>query len=144
MVSERVIAGGEEAGGIGVQDYIPERDGTLAGLLLIEMMVYEKKNLKQLLDDMEKKYGRYYYLRADVALGRKKFDMDKVKSIKTLLGKKVVDIKDYDGVKLICEDQSWLMFRPSGTEPLVRAYSEATTLKRSQQLIQYGEALLKK
>ena len=60
MVSESIVAGGEEAGGIGVQDYIPERDGTLAGLLLLEMMVYEKKNIKQLLHDMEKEFGRYY------------------------------------------------------------------------------------
>lgn len=144
MVSERVIAGGEEAGGMGVQDYIPERDGTLAGLLLLEMMVKEKKNIKQILDDMEKEFGRYYYLRADVPLGKKKFDLKKVKAIKSLLGKKVVALKDYDGVKLICEDESWLMFRPSGTEPLVRAYAESTSLKQSQALIQYGERLLKR
>src|SRR5690606_9174326 len=78
MVTERIIAGGEEAGGIGVQDYIPERDGTLAGLLLLEMMVYQKKNIKELLDEMEKEFGRYYYERADLPLGDGKYNPAKV------------------------------------------------------------------
>ncbi|HNV23597.1 MAG TPA: phosphoglucomutase/phosphomannomutase family protein [Candidatus Omnitrophota bacterium] len=143
MVSEEIIAGGEEAGGIGVQDYIPERDGTLAGLLLLEMMVFQKKNIKKLLDDMEKEFGRYYYERADLALGDGKYDPEKIKQVKELLGKKVVEIKDFDGVKLICEDQSWLMLRPSGTEPLVRAYSESKSLKKSKDLLKIGEGLLK-
>lgn len=143
MVNESIVAGGEEAGGIGVQDYIPERDGTLAGLLLLEMMVYEKKNIKKLLADMERKYGRYYYERADLDLRGRTFSMEKVKALKTILGKRVVEVKDYDGVKLICEDESWLMLRPSGTEPLVRAYSEAKSLKKAKELIKIGESLLK-
>lgn len=144
MVSKRIVAGGEEAGGIGVQDNIPERDGMLAGLLLLEMMAYEKKNIKQLLGDMEKKYGRYYYERSDLDLRGRNFNVKKFKTIKTLLGKKVVKITDFDGVKLICEDESWLMLRPSGTEPLVRAYSEAKSLKKAKELIKVGEGLLKK
>jgi len=139
MVSERVIAGGEEAGGVGVQDYIPERDGSLAGLLLVEMMVYNKKNLKQLLAEMEKEFGRYYYLRSDAHLGDKPADLSKFKAVSAILGKKVVDRKDYDGLKLICEDESWVMWRPSGTEPLVRVYAEAKSLKRAQELIKFGE-----
>ncbi|MBZ0166020.1 MAG: phosphoglucomutase/phosphomannomutase family protein, partial [Candidatus Omnitrophica bacterium] len=142
MVTQRIIAGGEEAGGIGVQDYIPERDGTLAGLLLLEMMVYEDKNIKELLTDMEKEFGRYYYERSDLDLSGHKFSMQKFKKLKTLLGKKVVEVKDYDGIKLICEDESWLMLRPSGTEPLVRAYAEAKSLKQAKDLIKVGEKLL--
>jgi len=143
MISESIVAGGEEAGGIGVQDYIPERDGTLAGLLLLEMMVYEQKNIKELLDDMENKYGRYYYERSDLNLCGRSFDIEKFKAIKTLLDKKVIQVSDYDGVKLICEDESWLMLRPSGTEPLVRAYSEAKSLDQAKALIKVGEDLLK-
>lgn len=142
MITERIIAGGEEAGGMGVQDYIPERDGTLAGLLLLEMMVCEKKNIKQILQDMEREFGRYYYERGDIPLGNMKFVAKKFTNIKSLLGKKVVEVKDWDGVKLICEDESWLMFRPSGTEPLVRAYSEAKSLKRAKGLISQGIKLL--
>lgn len=143
MTSENILIGGEEAGGIGFKNYIPERDGTLAGLLLLEMMVYRKKNLKQLIDEMEKEFGRYYYVRADLALGKKPFDPDKMKSTKRLLGQKVIEFKDYDGVKLICEDESWLMFRPSGTEPLVRVYAEAKSQNRARQLIKLGEKFLR-
>jgi phosphomannomutase len=57
------------------------------------------------------------------------------------LSKKVVEMKDFDGVKLICEDESWLMFRPSGTEPLVRVYAEAKSLARAKQLLKFGHSL---
>ncbi len=145
MVSENIVAGGEEAGGMGFQDYIPERDGTLAGLLLLEMMVYQKKNIKKIITEMEKEFGHYYYQRRDVKIKEgKQFDLDKFKSMSRLLGKKVVEVKDFDGVKLICEDESWLMLRPSGTEPLVRVYSEAKSLARAKQLIVLGEKLLKR
>ena len=69
------------------------------------------------------------------SLGRKVFDIDKIKSIKRLLGKPVIDRKDYDGVKLICDDESWLMFRPSGTEPLVRVYAEARSLSKAKKIL---------
>ncbi|MDZ4242426.1 MAG: phosphoglucomutase/phosphomannomutase family protein, partial [Candidatus Omnitrophota bacterium] len=144
MVSQNIVAGGEEAGGMGLQDYIPERDGTLAGLLLLEMMVYQKKNIKKIVDEMEREFGRYYYQRFDLKLrGGQTFNLEQLKQTKELLGKKVVQVKDFDGVKLICEDESWLMLRPSGTEPLVRAYSESKSLARAKALIKYGEALLK-
>lgn len=143
MISERIIAGGEEAGGMGVQDYIPERDGTLAGLLLVEMMVYQKKNIKQIIDEMEKEFGRYYYQKSEIKLGESKFNDERFRSLKELEGKRVVQVKDFDGVKLICEDESWLMLRLSGTEPIVRAYSEAKSLKRAKELVKYGEKLLK-
>ena len=143
MAKEKIVAGGEEAGGMGLPDYIPERDGTLAGLLLLEMMVYQKKNIKKIIDGMEKEFGKYYYERFDLKLeGQASFDVNQLRTLKELLGKKVVGIKDFDGVKLICEDESWLMLRPSGTEPLVRAYSESKSLARAKQLIKYGQALL--
>jgi len=144
MINEDILVGGEEAGGMGFKNYIPERDGTLAGLLLLEMMVYQRKNLKKLVDEMEKEFGRYYYVRSDLALGNKAFNPEKIKSTKRLLGKKVVDVKTYDGVKLICEDESWLMFRPSGTEPLIRVYAEAKSLSKAKKLVSLGELVIKK
>ncbi len=142
MITQKIVAGGEEAGGMGLPNFIPERDGSLAGLLLLEMMVYQKKNMKQLLADMEKEFGAYYYERLDLTIDRKACDLDKIKTIPQLLGKKVVKLQDWDGVKLTCEDESWLMFRPSGTEPLVRIYSEAKSLKKAKDLIHLGRKIL--
>jgi alpha-D-glucose phosphate-specific phosphoglucomutase len=144
MISKNIVAGGEEAGGIGVQDYIPERDGTLAGLLLVEMMAYEKKDIKQILKGVEKEFGRYYYQRSDLPVTVNKAVMRKFGNLKTLLGKKVVAKMDHDGIRLTCEDESWLMLRPSGTEPLVRAYSESKSKKRSIELIGFGKKFLKR
>jgi alpha-D-glucose phosphate-specific phosphoglucomutase len=138
MISEKIVAGGEEAGGMGLPNYIPERDGTLAGLLILEMMVYNKRNFRQLVEDMEREFGRYYYERLDYKMDAKKVDLNKLKTITSVLGHKVIDVKDYDGVKLTCDNEDWLMFRPSGTEPLVRVYSEAKSLKRARDILEFG------
>ncbi len=141
METEDILAGGEEAGGMGVKGYIPERDGSMAGLLLLEMMAYRNKNILEILNETEKKFGKYYYLRQDLHL---KHRVEPAKDIlpAELLGKKVVEVKDFDGIKLICEDQSWLMFRGSGTEPIMRIYAEARSLLRARKLLEYGKELL--
>jgi phosphomannomutase len=143
METEDIVAGGEEAGGMGVKGYIPERDGTMAGLLLIEMMVYRNKNILKILDETEKQFGKFYYVRQDFHI-EKRVEPKKENLPKELLGKKVVDIKDYDGIKLVCEDQSWLMFRGSGTEPIMRTYAEAKNLKQAKQLLALGKDIILK
>ncbi|NLE64766.1 MAG: phosphoglucomutase/phosphomannomutase family protein [Elusimicrobia bacterium] len=143
MLTKDIIAGGEEAGGMGLPNYIPERDGILAGLLLLEMMVYEKKNMARILADVEKKYGRYFYDKTHITLKEKVKTLDPVKQIKEVLGKKVVGIKDYDGVKLELEDTSWIMVRASGTEPILRAYAESKSAKRTKELLEYALGLAK-
>jgi alpha-D-glucose phosphate-specific phosphoglucomutase len=140
MVKEDILTGGEEAGGMGVKGYIPERDGTVAGLLLIEMMAYRNKNILEILNEMEKKFGRYYYLRQDLQLD-KPVSLNKEDMPQELLGKKVVEVKDYDGLKLISSDESWLMFRASGTEPIMRVYAESKSLKQSKELIELGRKM---
>jgi len=141
MVKNDILTGGEEAGGMGVKNYIPERDGSLAGLLLIEMMVYRNKNMLKILNEMEKQFGKYYYLRDDLKL-QHRVEVKKEDLPAEVLGKKVVDIKDYDGLKLICEDESWLMFRGSGTEPIMRLYSEARSLERAKKLLALGRKMI--
>jgi len=136
-----IVVGGEEAGGMGVKGYIPERDGTVAGLLLIEMMVYRNKNISKILNEAEREFGRYYYLRDDLHLS-KRVEPKKESLPCELLGEKVVEIKDFDGIKLICADESWLMFRGSGTEPIMRIYSEAKSLRQSQELLALGRKLI--
>jgi len=143
MLTKDIIAGGEEAGGMGLPNYIPERDGILAGLLLLEMMVYEKKNIKKILDEVEQTYGRYFYDKTAISLSRKVESLDSVKAIKEVLGQQVVGMKDYDGVKLDLADDSWIMVRASGTEPILRAYAESKSAKRTKQLLNYALELAK-
>ena len=102
MINENILVGGEEAGGMGFKDYIPERDGSLAGLLLLEMMAQRKKQISRILKDMEKEFGRYYYVKDSLELKDLNVDIHEFKGIKELLGKEVVEVKDSDGVKLIC------------------------------------------
>jgi phosphomannomutase len=142
METQDIVTGGEEAGGMGVKGYIPERDGTVAGLLLLEMMVYRNRNILKILNETEKQFGRYSYLRSDLRLGRQ-IELKKEGLPKELLGKRIVQVKDYDGIKLICEDESWLMFRVSGTEPIIRLYSEAKSLNRAKKLLELGEKLIR-
>ena len=143
METEDIIAGGEEAGGMGVKGYIPERDGSMAGLLLIEMMASRNKNMLKILNETEKQFGKYYYVRSDLHLD-KRVEPKKDNLPKVLLGKKVVEVKVYDGIKLICEDQSWLMFRGSGTEPIMRIYAEAKTLSQANKLLDLGKRVILK
>ena len=143
MEKEDILCGGEEAGGMGVKGYIPERDGTVAGLLLLEMMAYRNKPMIDILQDMERQFGRYYYLRDDLRLEHR-VEPKREDLPDELAGKKVVEVRDYDGIKLICEDESWLMFRASGTEALTRLYSEAKTLKRSRELLSLGARIIHK
>ena len=99
---------------------------------------------------MEREFGRYYYLREDSHLhkfgpkARHSLNnkIERFKLRKQLLGREVVQVKDFDGVKLVCDDESWLMLRCSGTEPLVRVYSEAKSLARAKQLLDFGKRLI--
>lgn len=141
MEKEDIVAGGEEAGGMGVKGYIPERDGSMAGLLLLEMMAYRNQPIAEILKSVEKQFGRYYYLRRDLEL-TKPINLRKENLPQEILGKKVVQVKDYDGIKLICEDESWLMFRASGTEALMRLYSESKNLKTAKELLKTGEEII--
>lgn len=141
MENEDIVAGGEEAGGMGFKGYIPERDGTVSGLLLLEMMAYRNCNILKILNETEKNFGRYYYLREDLQLQRR-LEPKKEELPNELLGKKIIQIKDYDGIKLICEDESWLMFRGSGTEPIVRVYAESKSLTKSKKLLELGKRII--
>lgn len=141
METEDIVAGGEEAGGMGVKGYIPERDGSMAGLLLIEMMSCRNKNILKILNETEKRFGKFYYVRMDLHLERR-VEPKKEDLPKELLGKKVIEVKDYDGLKLVCEDKSWLMFRGSGTEPIMRIYAEARSITQAKKLLDLGEKII--
>lgn len=144
METNNILVGGEEAGGMGFKGYVPERDGTLAGILLLEMMAYRNKPMHKILEEMENKFGRYYYLREDLKVPNLKVRIEDFKKIKSILGRKVIEIKDYDGIKLICNDGSWLMFRGSGTEPIMRVYAESKSLSETKKILAFGRYLILK
>ncbi len=144
MIKQEILAGGEEAGGMGVKDFVPERDGSLAGLLLAEMMVMRRKSIKHIVDEMESNFGRYYYQRRDLSIARTGLVVKPKDFPASLLGKKIVEFKTYDGIKAITSDESWLMIRASGTEPMVRVYSESKSLKKAIDLLDVGEKIINK
>lgn len=147
MYKENILIGGEESGGIGFCGYIPERDGILSALLLMEMLSYRKKSIDAIMSDMERRYGRFYYCRIDMRCPVKKaislINRLKLNPPRTIAGKRVVRFKIYDGIKFILEDSSWLLLRSSGTEPLIRIYAEARSKKAARILLIKGEEIIK-
>ncbi len=133
-----VCIGGEEAGGIGFKGYIPERDGSAAFLLLLEMIVSEGKKFDTILANFYKKYGRYYYSRTAIPIKSIRKSLSDMKLPTSLLGKKIERVNTLDGIKLIARD-CWLMFRKSGTEPIVRVYAESKSRKEAEKLVALGK-----
>ena len=142
LFKERLICiGGEEAGGIGFKGYIPERDGTASLLMVLEMIAYQGIAFSTLISTLRKKYGRWHYMRTSLPLRRVSKNLDQLKLPSLLLGKKIERVNRMDGVKLITKN-SWLMFRRSGTEPIVRVYAEAKTRHETERLLAVGKRLV--
>jgi phosphomannomutase len=133
MMETDAVLGGEESGGFAVKGHIPERDGILVGLLFADMMVKLGQPLSQILAGLEKRVGPHAYARHDIHLNRDTYDQDRKRILHTLethepsdvAGVKVERIRSDDGFKFYLADGSWVLLRASGTEPLVRIYSEA-------------------
>jgi len=138
MLEEDILIGGEESGGIGLKNYIPERDGVLLGFLLIEMVAAYGRTLGQLIDELMGELGWFYYAREDLNLATdKKEGLMKILADKppSKLGQlEIVSSNLTDGCKLYLSD-GWVMLRASGTEPIVRIYAEANEPKRLHQII---------
>ncbi len=148
MLKGNVLLGFEESGGIGYPGHIPERDGILSGLMLLEMLATEKASLEKLLTRLEKDYGPHCYARIDTHFPLEKrqalMDFCKRNPPGALLKSPLKEMKSYDGVKFIAEDGSWLMLRGSGTEPILRIYTEARSAKDAERLLNDGVALTKR
>jgi phosphomannomutase len=142
MLKGDYVLGAEESGGIGFPGHIPERDGILAGLMLLELLATEKKSINKLLAGLEKKYGPHRYARIDTHFPLEKrgalMEFCKNSPPAKLLRSPLRDVKSYDGVKFIAEDGSWLMLRGSGTEPILRIYAEAPSDAAAERLLEEG------
>ncbi|OGT98657.1 MAG: phosphoesterase, partial [Geobacteraceae bacterium GWB2_52_12] len=139
MLKRDILMGGEESGGLGVKGHIPERDGILLGLLLLEAIAVSGKGLRQLLDETMDEIGYFYYQRVD----RRIEDVAKEQLIARLRsdpptvidGQRVVATNFSDGFKFIFENGDWLLIRPSGTEPVLRLYSEAGSQEQVERFL---------
>lgn len=135
MMETGAVLGGEESGGFAIRGHIPERDGILVGLCFADMMVRTGRTVSQLLTDLEAKVGPHAYARHDIHLPRETYDQDRQRILtalrehepKVIAGIDVERVRDDDGIKFYLKDGSWVLLRTSGTEPLIRVYSEATT-----------------
>ncbi len=146
MLAENVVMGGEESGGMSIQGHIPEGDGVLMGLLLLEVIADAQKPLSHLVDDLLTEYGPAQYARTDLRLSK---PVAKDKLVRQLAdtapdaisGVGLAQVQTTDGIKYYLDDGSWLLIRPSGTEPVLRVYAEAPNDERVQALLEFGESV---
>jgi phosphomannomutase len=145
MLDHDILMGGEESGGLGVKGHIPERDGILMGLLLLEAMAMSGKGVRQLLDETMDEIGHFYYQRLDlpIELAAKERLIAKLQGggITTIAGRPVATENFKDGFKYIFADGDWLLIRPSGTEPVLRLYSEAQETTSVTELLAAGREI---
>jgi phosphomannomutase len=147
IANETILMGGEESGGYGYGNYLPERDGILNSLMIIEMLAELKLPLSRILGEVEKKYGSSSYLRTDFrnpGIPKNEFVETMKQQVPVrIAGLKVTRIKDYDGIEFILEDDSWLLLRPSGTEPVIRVYAESPASDKTRRIIAWGNRKVK-
>ena len=141
-----VIFGGEESGGYGIPEYLPERDGIFSALNILEYLFLEEKSLSEVIEEIFKEFGEAHYGRVDLKVeerAKEKIEELKKEPPQVIRNYKVREVKTIDGVKFVLEDDSWLLMRPSGTEPLVRIYAEAPSREKVSELLEAGKELLK-
>jgi phosphomannomutase len=135
--ADKIVIGGEESAGLSIRHHVPEKDGILAGLLCCEMVARRGKPLRRQLQDLFAKVGSFYPRRQNFRLTpevKAKFTEKLRQNPSDFFGRKVKEIVRTDGLKLICEDGSWVCYRLSETEPVVRVYSEAGSEQDLQKL----------
>jgi phosphoglucomutase len=137
----RIVIGGEESAGLSIRGHVPEKDGILACLLITEMLASRGKSLKNQLNDLFSKVGAVYNRRLNVKLDpaisarvKQKIASD----VHEFHGRRVVEQNRLDGLELLFDDGSWVLMRPSGTEPVVRFYAESASIADLEKLLEYG------
>jgi len=141
------VLGGEESGGLSIRGHVPEKDGILACLLMVELAAYAKKPLIQVRDALFKELGAFHNLRLNFELSGVKMAKDlrdrlTQKPPLNIAGTSVWRIDHADGFKFILKDGRWMGMRLSGTEPVVRLYAEAFDKKGLQALVNDGKKII--
>lgn len=145
MLQKNILIGAEESGGIGLQGHIPERDGILSSLLLAEAVITAGRAPSEIVRDIQREFGEFFFGRIDVKIAVAK-GLGFVEVLGwcppvAVAGHLISGVETLDGTKLLFEDESWLLFRQSGTEPLLRIYAEATSLNKKDSLLQAGKLM---
>ncbi len=141
MIETKALIGGEESGGYAFHGHVPERDGILAGLYILDMMVRLERKPSELIDLLFEKVGAHFYDRIDTPFqGERQDKIDKIMAAnpEKIGGLKVTDFITIDGYQFLLEDGGWLLIRFSGTEPIIRVYCETTHEDKVQDILQDG------
>ena len=145
MMAENGLIGGEESGGYGFRGHLPERDGILAGLYFLDLMIKTGKSPSQLIDYLYSKVGPHYFKRIDIEFppGKHQAITKRIKHNlpESIEGIKVANLDTKDGFRFVLADTTWLLIRFSGTEPVLRIYAESNTQARVERLLELGREL---
>ncbi len=145
MLAENALIGGEESGGYGFRGHVPERDGILAGLYFLDLMIKTGKSPSELIDYLYSKVGPHHYQRRDIEFpeGERQAIIQRLKNNppEAIEGVKVVKSDTMDGFRFTLADTSWLLIRFSGTEPLLRIYAESSSPARVEKLLDAGRQI---
>jgi len=153
MLDREIVMGGEESGGLGYSRYLPERDGLLNSLLLANVMAEEQKPLGELVSRLQNEYGPHYYGRVDLHIPdevkNRAIESARADHTRTLGKWAVLNKEGQDGVKFFLDSptegkgaEPWVLFRASGTEPLLRIYAEAATPELVEEILAASEAFV--
>ena len=157
MLTEDILIGGEESGGVGISRHLPERDGMLNSLLLAQVMADEKKTLGELVASLQEEFGEHQYGRIDMHIEEKlkRSAIERARAVKVgevFAGMKVLRVETLDGIKFFLENtactakpnaaETWLLLRASGTEPLLRVYCESCSTEAVGAVLKSAEAFV--
>ena len=149
MIKEKIFIGGEESGGVGFGDFMPERDALYAAMILLNGIAEKSKYLYETLDQIQEKFGPSFYRRIDIKLlnqSEKEILEEYIKNNipAKICGYKIKNISNIDGIKLRIDNNFWLLFRFSGTEPLLRLYCEAKSEHDLNEVLDWSQKYINK
>ena len=141
IAADKIVIGGEESAGLTIKGHVPEKDGIIACLLVAEMVAKTGKSVSELLESLYREVGTFITRRDNLRLSEEleaAYPAKVATPPSDLAGQKVINVVTIDGVKLVLADGSWVLFRKSGTEPVVRLYGEAATEEQLTAIMQAG------